>query len=223
VKSFLPITQAAKWRLTYAAASGAERQRGARRELSAQDALWPAELADSYPVGSFQATQVRVLDLHELAAGKLAALLSATQAGRVRRGRAAASRGPRSREVGLGFVVYGAANRKDWRGRLRKAVKLDAAELKSQLLSDGAAGSIAEGESENARVDYRDLLSAVPALTREEREFSSASTSAARSRPNLLTDDAAMGRAIQQHPALAGRRSTPCGKHRGLPIAEQAE
>jgi hypothetical protein len=40
--------------------------------------LWPVECVDSRPVGTFLATDIFVLDIHERAAGKLAALLSRT-------------------------------------------------------------------------------------------------------------------------------------------------
>lgn len=42
--------------------------------------LWPPRRLDSRALGDWRAEQVPVLDLHELAAGKLAALLSRTQA-----------------------------------------------------------------------------------------------------------------------------------------------
>ena len=42
--------------------------------------LWPVTIRDSHSVGSWRATEIPVLDNHELAAGKLAALLSRRQA-----------------------------------------------------------------------------------------------------------------------------------------------
>ena len=86
-------------------------------------------------VGSFQATQVRLLDLHELAAGKLAALLSRNASRDVFDAVELLRPEDLDRaKLRLGFVVYGGANRKDWRTVSAKDVKLDAAELKSQLL-----------------------------------------------------------------------------------------
>ena len=70
--------------------------------------------------------------------------------------------------------------------------------------------------------DCRDLLSAVLPLTREEREFIERLNERGEIAPNLLTDDGAMGRAIQQHPALRWK-AINVRKHRGLPTAEQAE
>ena len=41
--------------------------------------LWPVASHDSHPVGPWRATRIPVMDYHELAAGKLAALLSRRQ------------------------------------------------------------------------------------------------------------------------------------------------
>ena len=43
--------------------------------------LWPVVQMDSRQVGSYRATGIRVVDVHELAAGKLAALLRGEPAG----------------------------------------------------------------------------------------------------------------------------------------------
>jgi hypothetical protein len=42
--------------------------------------LWPPALADSNPIGSFVARQIPLLDVHELAAGKLTALFDRSAA-----------------------------------------------------------------------------------------------------------------------------------------------
>lgn len=78
--------------------------------------LWPAESLSSQPLGSLSVHAVPVVDVHELVAGKLAALFSRT-----------ASRDLfdtvqllRREHVHpgllrLAFVVYGGAGRRDWR------------------------------------------------------------------------------------------------------------
>ena len=74
------------------------------------------ERVDSRPVGGFQATEVPVLDIHELAAGKLAALLSRTASralfdvSQLLRGG-----GLDAAKLRLAFVVYGGTSRRDWR------------------------------------------------------------------------------------------------------------
>ena len=212
-----------KWRLTYTGASG----RSGNLELDVnyllRTPLWPAQLADSYPVGSFQATQVRVLDLHELAAGKLAALLSRNASRDVFDGVELLRREDLNRaKLRLGFVVYGGANRKDWRAVSAKDVKLDAAELKSQLLPTVRPGALPKGKARALVSDCRDLLSAVLPLTRDEREFIERLNESGEIAAELLTDAAAMRKTIQEHPALRWKAMN-VRKHRGLPPTEQTE
>lgn len=76
--------------------------------------LWPVTTRDSHPIGTWQATGISVLDHHELAAGKLAALLARRQA----RDLFDSHRILRMDDLDphrlrIGFVVYGAMNRKD--------------------------------------------------------------------------------------------------------------
>ena len=223
VKSLPSDHAGGKWRLTYAAASG----RSGNVELDVnyllRTPLWSAELADSYPVGSFQATQVRVLDLHELAAGKLAALLSRNASRDVFDAVELLGREDLDRaKLRLGFVVYGGANRKDWRAVSAKDVKLDAAELKSQLLPTVRPGALPKAKVKTLVSDCRDLLSAVLPLTREEREFIERLNESGEIAAELLTDAAAMRKTIQEHPALRWKAMN-VRRHRGFPPIEQTE
>ena len=78
--------------------------------------LWPVAVRDSRPLGSYRAAGIPLMDDHELAGGKLSALLS-RRASRdlfdvhhfLRRTRFERQR------LRLAFVVYGAINRRDWR------------------------------------------------------------------------------------------------------------
>ena len=69
-----------KWSLRYPTAAG----QGGRIDVDVnymyRVLLWPVSSVESHPVGSWQATDITVLDIHELAAGKLAALLSRRKA-----------------------------------------------------------------------------------------------------------------------------------------------
>lgn len=132
-----------KWRLTYTAASG----RSGNLELDVnyllRTPLWPTALVDSRPLGSFQATKVPMLDLHELAAGKLAALLSRRASRDVFDAVELLRRDDLDlANLRLAFVVYGGANRKDWRTVSAKDVRVEAAELKSQLLPTLRPGAL---------------------------------------------------------------------------------
>lgn len=223
VKSLPSEHAGGKWRLTYTAASGWNGNLELDVNYLLRTPLWPAELADSRPVGSFQAAQVRLLDLHELAAGKLAALLSRNASrdifDAVELLRREDLDGAKLR---LGFVVYGGANRKDWRVVSVKDVKLDPAELKSQLLPTLRPGALPKAKVRALVSDCRDLLSAVLPLTRDEREFIERLNERGEIAAELLTEAAAMRKTIREHPALRWK-AINVRKHRGLPTVEQAE
>jgi hypothetical protein len=96
--------------------------------------LWPVTLLDSYPVGAWRATGIPVLDHHELAAGKLAALLSRRQARDLFDShRILRMDNLDSHRLRIGFVVYGAMSRKDWRTVSTNDVDFDAADVARQL------------------------------------------------------------------------------------------
>jgi hypothetical protein len=97
--------------------------------------LWPTMTCDSRPVGGWRATGIPELDHHELAAGKLVALLARKQA----RDLFDSHRILRmvdldSHRLRIGFVVYGAMNRRDWRTVSTSDVDFDSAKLARQLI-----------------------------------------------------------------------------------------
>lgn len=65
-----------KWRLAHASALGGSGTMELDLNMLLRTPLWPPVITDSHPIGAFTARQVPVLDIHELAAGKLAALFS---------------------------------------------------------------------------------------------------------------------------------------------------
>jgi len=183
--------------------------------------LWPVTAQDSRRLGSFQATQVPVLDVHELAAGKLAALL-ARDASRdvfdavemLRRGDLDAAK------LRLAFVVYGGANRRDWRTVSADAVRLNPEDVVRQLLPTLHAGAgVNRGDpaawARDLLDECRQRLSVVLPLRTEEHEFLILLNDRGEIVPDLLTSDEAMKATIREHPALlwkarnAGRRGRP--------------
>ena len=64
-----------KWRLTYTGTAGNPGTLELDINYLLRVPLWAPTALDSRPLGTFAARQVRVVDLHELVAGKLAALL----------------------------------------------------------------------------------------------------------------------------------------------------
>ena len=67
-----------KWRLNFNRVAGGTSTLEMDVNFLLRTPLWPIERIDSRAVGTFQATDIPILDIHELAAGKLAALLSRT-------------------------------------------------------------------------------------------------------------------------------------------------
>ena len=78
--------------------------------------LWPVQWLRSVPLGDRSCAEIPVLDLHELAAGKLAALFARSAPRDVFDAVALlGDRRIRKEDLRLGFVIYGAMNRRDWR------------------------------------------------------------------------------------------------------------
>jgi predicted nucleotidyltransferase component of viral defense system len=105
-----------KWSLRYGNGPGRAGNLEVDLNFMFRVPLWPVTIRDSHFVGSWRATEIPVLDHHELAAGKLAALLSRRQARDLFDGhRILRMDEIDSNRLRTGFVVYGAMNRKDWR------------------------------------------------------------------------------------------------------------
>ncbi len=167
--------------------------------------LWPTVLLDSQPLGKWQATQIPVVNIHELAAGKLAALLARKKARDLfdsyhilRMDDLVAER------LRLAFVIYGAANRKDWREVSTDDVEFDAKELKSQLIPTLRTQEREHVESYGKKlVDAcREALSVVLPLNAAEQTFLDLLLDTGQIVPSLLTADETLQKRIRQLPSL---------------------
>lgn len=209
-----------KWVLRYESALG----QGGNLELDLnfmfRIPLWDIVVQDSHMVGSYQAREIPLLDLHELAAGKLAALL----ARRASRDLFDAHQLLMQRKLDndrlrTAFVLYGAMNRKDWRTISVDDVSFEANELKSQLLptlqNDYVAG-IKQPDTWTLRLvdECRDALDVVLPLSDAEREFLDRLLDYGEIVPSILTTDEAWAERIKQHPLLEWRASN-VRKHMG--------
>ncbi len=197
-----------KWRLSYITVSG----RTATLELDVnfmfRTPLWPPAKSDSWPIGSYRATKVPVLDIHELAAGKMAALLARSAGRDLFDVREILSRKDLDvTKLRLGFVVYGGINRKDWRGVSVDDIQADPREVDRMLLSLLRADLVPPKE-ETARWthrlvdDCRGHVSAVLPLASEEREFIERLNEKGDIVPELLTRDEVLQATIREHPGL---------------------
>jgi predicted nucleotidyltransferase component of viral defense system len=197
-----------KWSLRYENAPGRSGNLEVDINFMFRVPLWPVTTRDSHPVGTWRATEIPVLDHHELAAGKLAALLARRQARDLfdshRILRMDNLDSPRLR---IGFVVYGAMNRKDWRTVSADDVDFDAMELARQLvptLRVNTAKVQAESAEYGARLirECREGLTALLPFTDSERTFLDLLLDRGVIDPTLLTADESLQRRIQRQPLL---------------------
>lgn len=123
-----------KWRLNYQTLSGQSGNLEVDFNFMLRLPLWDIRHGDSHSLGDFQAENIPILDHHELVVGKLSALMSRSQARDLydsykifRMDNLDYNR------LRLGFVVYGAMNRKDWRKVSIDDINFDPIDLKRKL------------------------------------------------------------------------------------------
>jgi hypothetical protein len=195
-----------KWRLRYDSGLGEGGNLEVDLNFMFRVPLWPVTRLDA-KVGSYSATQIPVLDLHELAAGKLAALLARQASRDLFDAHQLLMRGDLDREkLRLGFVLYGAMNRKDWRTVTVDEVGCDPRELENRLVpvvrSEFLAQRKAGDWAQRMIAECRHGLGAILPMTADEMAFLDALLDHGRIQPELLTSDAEMADRIKFHPLL---------------------
>ena len=169
--------------------------------------LWPVQRRDSRQLGPHQARGIPILDVHELAAGKLAALFSRRASRDLfdAHGLVCGHQPLDWNRLRLGFMVYGAMNRKDWRTIRLEDLTFDPNDLENELLpvlrNAGATLSLDE-LGEELSTGCRDKLAPLLAFTKEEREFLDRLLDHGEIIPELLTADTALAARIASHPML---------------------
>ena len=197
-----------KWLMTYMSAWGRPGTLELDINFLLRTPLWPPVLMDSHPIGSLRATRVPLLDVHELAAGKLAALFDRSA--------------PRDlfdacqlfREVQfekarlrLAFVVYGGTSRRDWRNVSVDDVRADGNAVAQQLLPMLQSEQTPKRAgirlwSENLVLECRSFLSSILPLTSHEMEFLTTLNDTGEIVSELLTEDPNLQAIIRSHPGL---------------------
>jgi hypothetical protein len=203
-----------KWRLSYPSASGRSGMLEIDVNFLLRVPLWPTVRADSRRIGAFGAAGIPMLDLHELAAGKLAALFGRSASRDLFDARELLATTPFDPErLRLGFVAYGGMNRRDWRSVTLDEVHADPREVDQQLvplLRAGAAPARSEiaAWSERLVAECRNRLSVVVPLRAEETAFLERLNDRGEIVPELLNADAEMQQRLRDHPALRWKAQT---------------
>ena len=197
-----------KWRLSYTSVAGRPSQLELDVNFLLRQQLWPAVIARSRRLGSIPPVEFPVLDVHELAVGKLAALFGRTASRDiydVHRLFQATELEPA--KLRLGFVVYGGMNRRDWRSLSVDDVRANPTDFDRQLipLLHGALTPPSERLAEWTQeliADCRRSLSTILPLADNELQFLEQLNDRGEIVPDLLTDDADVQHRIRSHPGL---------------------
>jgi len=210
-----------KWSLRYQSAAGQGGNLEVDLNFMYRVPLWPVTLSDSYPVGTWQASQIPVIDIHELAAGKLAALHARRQARDLFDShRILHMENLDHDRLRTAFVVYGAMNRKDWRTVSIEDVNFESAELARQLIPTLRVTESAEQESFDqygARLveECRQALSVVLPFSENEKAFLDLLLEQGEIDSTILTSDSDLQKRIQKQPLLEWK-AVNVRKYKGL-------
>jgi hypothetical protein len=170
--------------------------------------LWEIQPADSHALGDFQVRNIVLPDVHELAAGKLVALLARGQARDLFDcHRMFTMRGIDHDRLRLAFVVYGGMNRRDWRTVSIADVDFDPDELARLLIPTLSRRFM---EEQNSPAEYGErlvwgskaILEAVLPFNDPESEFLDLLLEKGEIDASALTPDKALQERIQNQPLL---------------------
>ena len=197
-----------KWRLRYDSGLG----EGGNLELDLnfmfRVPLWSPTILDSHTIGSYKAQGIPVLDVHELAAGKLAALLARHASRDLFDAHLLLTKGKLNvKKLRLGFVLYGAMNRRDWRTVSSDDIVFDVREIENQLVPVVRKDFLAKADKPKAwaaqlQEECRRKLDVVLPLSEQEKEFLDRLLDHGEIKTSLLATDNEMAERIQSHPLL---------------------
>lgn len=196
-----------KWNLRYSSASG----QGGRMDVDInymhRVPLWPVAGIESRQLGNFHVMDIPVVDIHELAAGKLCALLARQSARDLFDSRLLLSADDIDNAMlRIAFVVYGAMNRRDWRTIALTDVSFDPGELRRQLLPALRADNLWKLDpvqyGEQLVSDCREALQVLLPFTDAERAFMDLLLDEGTIEAELLTTDEDLRKRIRAQPML---------------------
>lgn len=197
-----------KWSLRYESALGTGGNLAIDLNYMYRVPLWPPGTRDSQTLGTVQSLGIPVLDLHELAAGKLVALLSRKASRDLFDVHLLLTSLELNRErLRLAFVVYGAMSRRNWREVRIQDVDFQEKDLKDQLLPllrRNFVDSVGDIRSWASRIveECQEKLACVLPFTGAEMEFLDRLLDHGEIEPWLLTQDKALVERIRRHPML---------------------
>lgn len=209
-----------KWILSFTNTAGASDKLEVDLNFLLRLPLWPVNIMDSKAMGSVLAQQIAVVDRHELAAGKLAALCSRNASRDLFDARELFRVASFDRvKLRLAFVLYGAWNRKDWREIRVEDISAETSEVKRELvpmlrLDLRPKDRELAAWTEMLIREVREQMALLLPLDLHEKEFIGRLNDSGVIAPELLTEDPMMQERIRVHPGLQWK-ALNVQKHRG--------
>ena len=173
--------------------------------------LWPLQRLDSQPLGPIAARGIPVLDIHELAGGKLAALFSRTAARDLFdvHHLLTVSRTDPSR-LRTAFVLYGAMNRRDWRTITLDDINVEYQDARRNLFPLLVQHRLTRQVEQEAMLERliaetRQGLATLLPLNENERTFLDLLIDRGDIQPDLLELETELASQLGTHPGLRWR------------------
>lgn len=216
-----------KWRLNYTSVVQPTGNLEIDLSYLYRETLWPTELKDSCWIGQrHQATQIPLLDLHELAAGKIAALMSRHASRDLYDTHQLLVADLTCRRIldierlKLAFIIYGGMNRRDWRTLKIEDIKFDPKELQNKLLPVLNQKNLKQSNWIELLVsESQNALSKLVSFAENEKKFLDLLLNEGKIEPSLITTNFQLQQKIARHPRLLWKAEniTVIGAE-GLPI-----
>ena len=197
-----------KWRIQYVNYSGQTSNLEIDINYMFREPLWNAQTFTSFKLGTYSVNSFQILNINELAAGKMAAMFSRHQARDLFDVYKLLTCSELNEQcLRPAFVVYGAFNRKDWRKISLKDIDFDPKEIQRTLSPVLQKQALPEGTTilnlaKQMIKICREKISIVFPFSKHEMLFLDKILAKGIIEPSLVTDHITLQNKIMRHPLL---------------------
>lgn len=197
-----------KWRLGYQSSIGSGGNLDVDLNYLLRIPLWDASKMDSHTIGSWQAKDIPLMDIHEIAAGKIVALLVRHKARDLYDcQKLFDSDLLEAEKLRVAFIVYGAMSRKDWRTISVDELAFDSKDLVNELIPVLREGATKEAVGidafgYNLMHSVKKGLSKLMPIRQDDIDFINLLLDKGEIKASLLTPDIDLQTRINAHPGL---------------------
>jgi len=197
-----------KWRLQYQSVIGGIENLELDLNYMFRIPLWPIMIRDSKKLGPYQAEGIPTVDIYELIAGKLAALFSRRASRDLFDAHQLLTHHSWDNDrLRLGFVLFGAMNRKDWRKISIDDIGFDVHEFQNILFPVLRSQTVTDFQDPQSWAsemveECKKALEIVLPFSDPELEFLDSILDHGEIKAELLTSDEILAKKIMAHPLL---------------------